>query len=64
VEYGELLWEYPPLVGELVSKYPLTTIKQLAAAVNKAAAGLMQSSGCGVGGVLVQTRETVMRCRA
>lgn len=53
VEYGELLWEYPPLVGELVSKYPLTTIKQLAAAVNKAAAGSYAEqwlwSGWGVG---------------
>lgn len=38
VEYGTLLEEYPPLVGELVTAYPLTTIKQMAAAVSAAAA--------------------------
>lgn len=38
VDYGTLLEEYPPLVRELVTAYPLTTIKQMAAAVQAAAA--------------------------
>jgi hypothetical protein len=37
-EYGALLQEYPALVGELIAAYPISAIKQLAAAVSEVAA--------------------------